>query len=82
MTWGEEWQIAFEEIKGRLVKPPVLHLPDNEGRFHLYSDTSTFDAGSALYQIQNGKPKLIAYRSSEKLFDHRIRNVWFGYKYC
>ena len=34
-----------------------------EGRFHLYSDTSKFAAGSALYQIQNGKPKLIAYTS-------------------
>ena len=33
------------------------------GRFHLYSDTSNFATGSALYQIQNGKPKLIAYAS-------------------
>ena len=31
------------------------------GRFHLYSDTSKFATGSALYQIQNCKPKLIAY---------------------
>ena len=60
--WGEEQQIAFEEIK-RLVQPPVLHLPDNKGRFHLYLHTSKFATGSALYQIQNGKPKLIAYVS-------------------
>ena len=33
------------------------------GRFHLYSDTSKYVTGSALYQIQNGKPKLIAYAS-------------------
>ena len=33
------------------------------GRFHLYSDTSTFATGSALYQIQSGKPKVIAYAS-------------------
>ena len=50
-------------MKSRLIKPPVLHLPDNEGRFHLFSDTSTFATGSALYQIQNGKPKLIAFVS-------------------
>ena len=37
----------------------MLHLPDNQGRFHLYSDTSIFATGSALYQIQNGKPNLI-----------------------
>ena len=60
--WGEEQQ-AFDEIKRRLLKPPELHLADDKGRFHLYSDTSKFDTGSALYQIQNGKPKLIAYAS-------------------
>ena len=36
------------------------------GRFHLYSDTSKFATGSALYQIQNDKPKLITY-ASERL---------------
>ena len=53
---GEEQQLAFEEIRGRLVKLPVLHLPDSKGRFHLYSDTSKCTTSSALYQIQNGKP--------------------------
>ena len=38
-------------------------MPDNKGRFHLYSDISNFATGSASYQIQNGKPKLIAYAS-------------------
>ena len=33
------------------------------GQFHLYSDTSKFATGNALYQIQNGKPKLTAYMS-------------------
>ena len=36
-------------------------MPNTTGRFHLYSDTSKFATRSALYQIQNGKPKLIAY---------------------
>ena len=35
-------------------------MPNKTGRFHLYSDTSKFATGSALYQIQNRKPKLIA----------------------
>ena len=38
--WGKEQQDAFEEIKQRLQKPPVLHMPDTIGRFQLYSDTS------------------------------------------
>ena len=36
-------------------------MPDRRGRFLLYSDTSKYATGSALYQVQNGKPKLIAY---------------------
>ena len=59
--WGKEQQDSFLEIKCRLVKPPVLHMPNKMGRFHLYSDTSKHATGSALYQIQGGKPKLIAY---------------------
>ena len=62
-VWGMEQQDSFEEIKHRLIKPPVLHMPNKTGRFHLYSDTSKFATGSALYEIQNGKPKLIAYAS-------------------
>ena len=38
-------------------------MPNRQGRFHLYSNTSKFAAGSTLYQIQDGKPKLIAYVS-------------------
>ena len=38
-------------------------MPNKTGRFHLYSDTSKFATGSALYQIQKGKPKLITYVS-------------------
>ena len=36
-------------------------MPDNKGRFLLYSDTSKFATASALYEIPNGK--LIAYVS-------------------
>ena len=61
--WMNEQQEAFEEIKRRLQKAPVLHMPDRVGRFQLYSDTSKYATGGALYQIQNGKPKLIAYSS-------------------
>ena len=51
-------------------------MPNKTGRFHLYSDTNKFATGSALYQIQNGKPKLIAYTSKRlpeaaKIYSHR-----------
>ena len=57
-VWGEEQQTTFKEIKSRLQKPPVLHLPDKKGGFQQYSDTSKIATGSALYQIQNGRPKV------------------------
>ena len=61
--WGKQQQEAFKEMKRRLVKTLILHMPNHEGRFHLYSDMRKFAAGSVLYQVQNGKPKLIAYTS-------------------
>ena len=61
--WGKEQQDSFEEIKHRLIRPPVLHMPNITGRFHLCSDTNKFSTGSAPYQIQNGRPKLIVYAS-------------------
>ena len=38
-------------------------MPNKTGSFYLYSDTSKFATGSALYQIQSGQPTLIAYAS-------------------
>ena len=67
------------------MRPPVLHMPNKTGRFHLYSDTSKFTTGSALYQIQNDMPKLIAYVSkrlpeaAEGYLPHRVGTVWIGH---
>ena len=55
-----------------MIKPQILHMPNSTGRFHLYFDTSKFATGSALYQIQNGKPKLLAYVS--KRLTEAVRN--------
>ena len=69
---GEGKQDSFEEIKCRFIKPPVLHILNTTGRFHLYSDASKSVRGSVLYQTQNGKPKLIAYAS--KRFPEAAKN--------
>ena len=53
-------------------------MPGKVGRFPLYSDTSKYAMGSALYQIQNGKPKLIAYASKrlpEAACNHSITEL-------
>ena len=51
IVWWKEQQDFFEEIKHRLIKPPVLHMPNTTVRFHLNSDTSKFATGNVLYQI-------------------------------
>ena len=59
----QEHQQCFTEIKKRLSEYPVLHLRTTTGRFVLYSDTSHRHAGSSMWQMQNGQPKLIGYSS-------------------
>ena len=64
--WGELQQKAFEQIKKDLTEAPVLAMPNSEGHMVLVSDTSKIACGSALYQEQKGRYRLIAY-FSEKL---------------
>ena len=82
--WEKEQQDSFEEIKCRLINSPLVHMPNTTGRFHLYSDTSIFANGSAAYQIQNGKLKLIMYASiilPEAMRNyHRVRTAWISYQ--
>ena len=61
--WQEEQQKAFETIKEMMINPPVLYLPKPGGRFILYCDSSRTHTGSSLWQIQEGKPRLIGYAS-------------------
>ena len=61
--WTEFHQKAFDHVKELLVKPPVLHLPRPGGRFTLYCNTSKTHTGSSLWQMQDGKPRLLGYAS-------------------
>ena len=62
-VWQEEQQHAFDIIKEMMINPPVLYLPKPGGRFILYCDSSRTHTGSSLWQIQEGKPRLIGYAS-------------------
>ena len=83
--WGKEQQTSFEKIKHRLINPPVLHLPNRTGRFHLYSNTSRFSMGSASNTEWKTKVNSICKqkvtRGSKKLFHYRFRIMWFSYKH-
>ena len=54
--WTGSHQKAFEQVKEVLIKPPVF-------TFILYCDTSKTHTGSPLWQMQDGKPRLLGYAS-------------------
>ena len=56
--WGEEQQSAFEEIKYRLIRPPILHMPKCEGRFHLYSEMQYICYGKHFISNTEWKTKI------------------------
>ena len=61
--WTQLQETSFQQIKKLLVASPVLALPTSLGRFIIYSDTSRTHTGSALWQIQDGFPRLLGYSS-------------------
>ena len=79
--------MAFKEIKNRLQKLPVLSMPDRKDRFLMYSDTSEHTTASTLYQVQDGRPRLIAYASkrmpeaAKNYSITELKKVWFSYEY-
>ena len=46
-----------------MINPPILYLPKPGGRFILYCDSSRTHMGSSLWQVQEGRPRLIGYAS-------------------
>ena len=60
-TWTEKCQEAFEELKKRLVSPPILAMPNDDGPFVLDCDACDTSIGSVLSQVQKGEERVIAY---------------------
>jgi len=62
--WGERQQKAFEELKERLIKHPILEYPNFEKEFILITDASGEGLGAVLSQLNDqGKEAVIAYGS-------------------
>ncbi|KAL5498599.1 hypothetical protein ACEPAH_1953 [Sanghuangporus vaninii] len=74
--WGKEEQDAFEELKRRLSSPPVLAIPNAEDPFRVEADASDFATGGVLLQKQEGRWKVIAYRSSTFLEAERNYEIY------
>ena len=63
IKWTEECQTSFDILKNTLTIAPVLVYPNPSEPYILDSDSSSVAIGSALYQIADGKERVIAYFS-------------------
>ena len=61
--WEKRQQDAFDRLKERLIKAPILQYPDYEELFILFTDASMTGLGAVLAQKKNGKEVVIAYAS-------------------
>ena len=72
--WTQECQQAFNIIKDLCTKPPILHMPNQTGKFWLESDTSREGIGGTLYQLQNNSWLLIGSKNHSKKLPDAVRN--------
>ena len=68
--WTEECQAAFDELKHRLVSPPILAYSCPDGNYILDTDASDTGIGAVLSQVQDGVERVVAY-SSRSLWRER-----------
>jgi hypothetical protein len=71
-VWGDEQQLALDEIKKYLINPPVLVPPQHGKPFRLYLSTDDIVIGLALIQEFEGKEHVICYLS-RRLVDAKTR---------
>ena len=61
--WEKGQRIAFERLKERLIKSPILQYPDFQKPFILYTDACKYGLGAVLSQKINNQEVVISYAS-------------------
>ena len=64
-VWSQQCELAFQELKQRLVSNPVVRLPDFDKPFFVRTDASDVAMGAVLQQEENGKRHVVAYASQK-----------------
>jgi hypothetical protein len=62
-VWGTEQQLAFEELRDKLISAPILQHPNFEKEFVITTDASNLAIGGVLSQGKVGEDLPIAYAS-------------------
>ena len=63
ITWTTSHQSILNGLIDNLVQAPIMAYPDFEKPFVLHTDASNEGLGAVLYQVQDGKLRVIAYAS-------------------
>ena len=84
---GQKWkrekkhQDAFNQVKTLFMENIMLHHPQREGKFVIYSDASDYTVGSVLYQQDTtGEHRVIAYASRVDVYKRQIHHSFFHFK--
>lgn len=86
--WDDNCQAAFDTIILKLTTAPILGFADWRLPYILHTDASVSGIGAALYQVQNGKTRVIAYASrglskSEKNYSvHKLEYLALKWAVC
>ena len=72
-NWGDEHELAFEEIKTRLTTPPVLISFDPKRICRLLTYASVIKLGSILSQMDDNNEEHIIGYYSKKLSETESR---------
>ena len=70
--WTDDCQKAFQELKTRLLKEPVLRCPDFDRPFIVENDACDYGLGSVLAQDFEDGEAVISY-ASRQLRPHEIK---------
>jgi hypothetical protein len=77
-TWSEEAQEAFDTLKEKLSKFPILRRPDFSKVFTLHIDWSALGIGVILGQLdKKNKEYVIIYASRN---NNKVENNYFSYE--
>ena len=73
--WDKDCEESFQELKKRLITPPILAHFKPECPIILYVDACDYAVGCVLSQIQDGKEVVISYNSQTVLPHQRNYSV-------
>ena len=63
IDWNDNHQAALDKLLHHLVTPPILAYPDYDQPFILHTDASHLGLGCSLFQMQNGKLRVLGFGS-------------------